>query len=183
MKFQQSLLVSSDWWLVREYFLVYLFLSQMCCGRFVNVDQIEAPSSSSSNLNPAFETQVALATDSGSIFIMTNFQVIDHNLLGSFSLPIFCSSAGHCFMLINNQGSHSQSSHLRSFVRIAPWKIPGMLKYFCHCPNCGQRFSTFILEKDEEVDNESPSCVLANQQALVHNCPVSPPIAIVSSSL
>ena len=58
----------------------------MCSGKFVSVDNIETattvtPSSSlssgSSQHNPAYETQVALGTDNGTVFIMTNFQVLD----------------------------------------------------------------------------------------------------------
>jgi len=52
----------------------------MCCGRFVSTDDIENGASSTSTSvqhlrNAAFDTQVALATESGSIYIMTNFQV------------------------------------------------------------------------------------------------------------
>jgi hypothetical protein len=59
---------------------VYVINMQMCCGRFVSSDDIETtPSPSASSAQPqqnaAFDTQVALATDTGSIYIMTNFQV------------------------------------------------------------------------------------------------------------
>ena len=49
----------------------------MCVGRFVAAEDIETTSASDSTSNysnPAFETQVALGSEVGAVYIMTNFE-------------------------------------------------------------------------------------------------------------
>jgi len=46
---------------------------QMCCGRFVNIDT--SKHSPSQQRITSSDCQIALATNSGMIYLMTNFQV------------------------------------------------------------------------------------------------------------
>lgn len=49
----------------------------MCAGKFIDPDEIETGSGNSGakSQNPACEIQVALGTNTGAIYIMTNFEV------------------------------------------------------------------------------------------------------------
>lgn len=47
----------------------------MCLGKFVDPVEIDSSVNQVPARNSVFETQVALGTDSGAIYIMTNFEV------------------------------------------------------------------------------------------------------------
>lgn len=47
----------------------------MCSGKFVEPSDIDSTANNPSSCNSAFETQVALGTAAGAIYIMTDFEV------------------------------------------------------------------------------------------------------------
>ncbi len=56
-------------------FSIVLFLCQMCLGKFVDPLEIDSSANQGPSRNSVFETQVAFGTDTGAIYIMTNFEV------------------------------------------------------------------------------------------------------------
>lgn len=62
-------------------------ITAMCSGKFVESSEIDSSVNNPSFCNSVFETQVALATEAGAIYIMTNFEIYQDEF-ANIKLPI-----------------------------------------------------------------------------------------------